>query len=68
MTKIELAGGRVHLGEAREFIGNKRGRVEVYFDRRDLWIGVYVSEQAIYLCPLPVLVVRISRGPKWRPS
>jgi len=38
------------------------GRVEIYVEPRDIWVGVYVAEKAVYACPLPMLVVRISRG------
>lgn len=32
----------------------------VELDRNDLWIGVYISPMAVYLCPLPCVVL------KWR--
>lgn len=34
------------------------GRVSVYVEPRDFWIGVYVAEVAIYVCPVPMLVFR----------
>lgn len=57
--------GRLHFGEAREGIGDLRGRVEVYLEPRDIWIGVYVDPNAIYVCPLPFVVFRVSRGARW---
>jgi hypothetical protein len=37
------------------------GRVQVYVEPRDVWIGVYVAQRAIYVCPVPMLVIRWSR-------
>jgi hypothetical protein len=36
--------------------------MKIYFEPRDAWIGAYVAEKFIYICPLPFLVIRISRG------
>lgn len=36
-------------------------KVYAYFDPCDLWIGVYVSTEAVYVCILPTLVIRWSR-------
>lgn len=41
-----------------------RGRVEAYIEPRDAWVGAYISKEAVYVCPLPFLVVRTSRGRK----
>lgn len=56
---------RLRIGAACEHVWDKRGRVEVYLEPRDVWIGVYVSPDAVYVCPLPFLVIRISRGRRW---
>ena len=37
------------------------GRLAIYFEPRDLWVGAYIAESAIYVCPLPTLVLRWSR-------
>jgi hypothetical protein len=37
------------------------GRLSIYLDARDIWIGVYVAESAVYVCPLPLLVVKVKR-------
>lgn len=37
------------------------GRLAVYLELRDLWIGVHVGPDAVYVCPLPVLVLRFQR-------
>jgi hypothetical protein len=42
---------RLHLGR----------RLTVYLDRRDGWVGVYLAEAAVYVCPLPFVVLRWSR-------
>lgn len=61
----------ISIGEVREYIGDMRGRVEIYLEPRDLWIGVFIGRGgrhhggALYLCPLPMLVVRISFAPAW---
>lgn len=57
--------GRLYVGAAREGIWDKHGRVEIYLEPRDVWVGVYVSDAAVYVCPLPFVVFRISRGERW---
>lgn len=37
------------------------GRLAVYLEPRDVWIGVYVAPGAVYVCPLPLLVLRWTR-------
>jgi len=39
-----------------------RGRLQVYVQPRDIWVGVYVAEHAVYICPLPCLVLRWTRA------
>ena len=34
------------------------GRLRVYLERRDAWIGCYVANDAVYVCPLPFVVIR----------
>lgn len=36
--------------------------IKVYFAWYDLWIGVYVDtkNKYVYICPLPMLVIRVS--------
>lgn len=36
-------------------------RLRIYLYWRDLWVGVYVAEDAVYVCPLPTLVIRWQR-------
>lgn len=38
-----------------------RLRLEVYLDRRDVWVGGYVAAQAVYVCPAPCVVLRFAR-------
>lgn len=38
-----------------------RGRLSVYLEPRDIWIGLYLSDTAFYICPLPLLVFRWRR-------
>jgi hypothetical protein len=61
---------RLRIGTAWESIADKRGRLEIYPEWRDFWIGMYVNEDAIYICPIPMVVFRFSRGRKemsgWR--
>lgn len=35
-------------------------RLTVYLEPRDAWVGAYID--AIYVCPLPFLVLRWSRS------
>lgn len=37
------------------------GRLSVYVEPRDAWIGVYVDPRAIYVCPVPFVVLRWTR-------
>ncbi|GAA0853280.1 hypothetical protein ACFQVD_26810 [Streptosporangium amethystogenes subsp. fukuiense] len=37
------------------------GRLSIYVEPRDIWVGVYVAPAAIYVCPLPLLVVKWDR-------
>lgn len=61
-------GPRLGIGAAIEYFGDRRSRVEIYLEPRDVWVGVFVApvksgqRGAIYICPLPCLVIRISRG------
>ena len=36
-------------------------RLKVYIEPRDIWVGAYVAPHAIYVCPLPFLVIRWER-------
>jgi hypothetical protein len=36
-------------------------RLRIYLEPRDLWIGVYIADDHIYVCPLPCLVIRWRR-------
>jgi hypothetical protein len=57
-----VIGPRLHVGTAWEGIHDKRGRAEVYLEPRDAWVGAYVAPDAVFLCPVPFLVIRVSRG------
>lgn len=37
------------------------GRVQIYIEPRDIWMGVYVAPNAVYVCPLPLVVIRWDR-------
>jgi hypothetical protein len=39
----------------------RRGRLSIYIEPRDAWVGLYVAPNAFYLCPVPFLVIRWSR-------
>jgi hypothetical protein len=38
-------------------------RLKVYVEPRDLWVGLYISNDAVYVCPLPCVVIRWRRRP-----
>lgn len=38
------------------------GRLQVYVEPRDVWVGVFVAPVAVYVCLLPMLVFKWSRG------
>ncbi len=42
------------------------GRVQLYLEPRDLWIGVFVDPEVLYVCPLPCVVVRWTRKTRTR--
>lgn len=37
-------------------------RLSLYLEPRDAWVGVYVGPDAIYVCPLPFVVIRWRRA------
>lgn len=37
-------------------------RVSVYLDFADWWVGVYIGPNHLYICPLPMVVVRVVRA------
>jgi hypothetical protein len=39
----------------------RRGRFSIVFEPRDVWLGVFVSPRAVYVCLLPCLPVRWAR-------
>jgi hypothetical protein len=39
----------------------RAGRIEIYVEPRDLWTGVYIDPKAVYVCPLPTLVIKVPR-------
>lgn len=42
-----------------------RGRLCLYVEPRDFWVGVYVSEDKVYVLLLPMLVIRWERSSSW---
>ena len=40
-------------------------RPRVYLEPRDAWVGAYLARDALYVCPLPLLVLRWERPPGW---
>lgn len=65
MIKFQRRWRGISVGEACEHVAELRGRVELYVEPRDLWIGAFIGADALYLCPLPVFVIRISLGRRW---
>jgi len=37
------------------------GRLAMYVEPRDAWVGSYIGPDAVYFCPLPFFVVRWAR-------
>jgi hypothetical protein len=37
------------------------GRLRVYVEPRDAWVGCYVARDAVYVCPVPFVVFRWQR-------
>lgn len=40
----------------------ERLHLQVYLERRDVWIGAYVAPQAVFVCPAPCVVLRFARS------
>lgn len=38
-----------------------RGRLVMYIEPRDAWVGLYLARDAVYVCLLPLLVIRWQR-------
>lgn len=38
------------------------GRVQIYLEPRDAWVGMYVARDAVYVLFVPFLVLRWARG------
>ncbi len=38
--------------------------MKLIFEPRDLWVGVYLGSEHIYVCPLPCIVLRFPRKDK----
>jgi hypothetical protein len=56
------AGLRRHGPAVRtESAGRTRRRLRIYLEPRDIWVGVYVGKSALYVCPLPCVVIRWQR-------
>jgi hypothetical protein len=37
------------------------GRLSVYLEPRDIWVGVYIAPAAVYVLPLPFCVFKWTR-------
>lgn len=42
------------------------GRLSLYVEPRDVWVGLYAAPDAFYVCPLPTVVLRWQRHPHRR--
>jgi hypothetical protein len=40
---------------------SKYSRLRIYVEPRDAWVGAYIAEHAVFVCPLPFLVIRWRR-------
>ena len=38
------------------------GRLQVYIEPRDVWVGAYIASDAVYVLPLPLCVFRWQRA------
>lgn len=46
-------------------MGDKRltfGRLQVNIEPRDVWAGLFIALNAVYVCPLPLLVIKWLRS------
>jgi hypothetical protein len=43
----------------------KLGRLSLVFEPRDIWVGLYVSRRAVFVCLVPCLAVKWERRPPW---
>lgn len=35
--------------------------MKIYLEPRDAWVGVYVAKDAVYVCPVPFVVIKFNR-------
>ncbi|WP_237101403.1 hypothetical protein [Nonomuraea sp. MG754425] len=40
------------------------GRIAIYIEPRDLWVGGYIAPDAVYVLPFPTIVFRWTRRPR----
>lgn len=48
----------------RSLVAEPEPRFKIYLEWRDIWIGAYIASDAVYVCPLPCVVLRFRRKPK----
>lgn len=58
---------KIKFGTRWEQTWTRRGVLEVYPEWRDLWVGVFISKDAVYVVPFPCVVLRFSRGTRKDP-
>lgn len=59
MSKVKLSDRRLRLAATRRY---PAGRIQLYVEWRDMWIGLYPAQNAIYLAVF-MLVLRIATRP-----
>ena len=40
----------------------RRGRLWLIVEPRDIWVGIYVADRAVYVCLVPCLVLKWERS------
>jgi hypothetical protein len=46
-------------------VGDRRlrlGRLSIYVEPRDIWVGLYIAPAAVYVRPLPLIVFKWERA------
>jgi hypothetical protein len=54
---VEIRYGRVRLNWRKR----RAEWAQLYIEPRDIWVGAYVSEHAVFVCPLPCVVIKVWR-------
>ena len=62
ISNLAANGILFQILQVDEFERMHVGRLQIYADPRDAWVGAYLARDALYVCPVPFAVLRWTRG------